>query len=307
MQAPRSSSRRRADCGTDLRGVKIDEGFLVLQHEAMRVTLDPHRGGAIRDFESRGRAIFRPTAPAAGDDPFDMACFPMVPYANRVAHGRFSFGNQAVQLERNWSEDPHPLHGHGWRAQWSVVAGSSSSARLRFEGGADQWPWRYRCEQYFQLLRDGLSVELSIENLSDAPMPAMLGYHPYFQEAARAQLQARLPRVWLTDRASLPVEQIPTPPAWSFDPARAMGAVALDHCFSGWNGVATLRWPDRTVIVRATHCSHLHVYAPAGRDFFCIEPQSAAPGALGRNAAEATVVAPRERFAIQVQFEVGAS
>jgi aldose 1-epimerase len=306
-QQPRSNSRRPADFGADLRGVKIDEGILVLQQQATRVTLDPHRGGAIRDFDWRGRAIFRPTAAAAGDDPFDMACFPMVPFANRVAHGRFHFGSRAVQLQRNWSEDPHPLHGYGWRAQWNVVAASMSSARMQFEGGADQWPWRYRCEQSFHLLPNGLSVELSIENLSDAPMPAMLGYHPYFQQAARAQLQAQLPRVWLTDRASLPVQESPTPPAWCFDPARAIDAVPLDHCFSGWNGVATLRWPDRSVTVRATQCSHLHVYAPAHTDFFCIEPQSAAPGALGRDAGEATVVAPRERFAIRVHFEVGAT
>ena len=286
--------------------MNIDEGFLVLQHGATRVTLDPRRGGAIRDFDWHGRAIFRPTAAAAGDDPFDMACFPMVPYANRVAHGRFRFGTHAVQLERNWSEDPHPLHGHGWRSPWSVVAGSASSARLRFDGGADQWPWRYRCEQNVLVSQHGLSVELSIENLSDEPMPAMLGYHPYFHQAAQAQLQARLPRVWLTDRASLPVQETPTPPAWEFDPPRAIDAVALDHCFTGWNGVASVRWPDRTVTVRAMHCSCLHVYTPVQQDFFCIEPQSAAPGVLGREPAQAAVVAPRERFAIQVQFEVGA-
>jgi galactose mutarotase-like enzyme len=61
------------------------------------------------------------------------------------------------------------------------------------------------------------------------------------------------------------------------------------------------------VTIRAMHCSQLHVYAPAGGDFFCIEPQSAVPGALGRGAGEATVVAPGERFAIQVQFAMGAA
>jgi aldose 1-epimerase len=166
---------------------------------------------------------------SAGDDPFDMACFPMVPFVNRVAHGRFSFGRHAVQLERHWSEDPDPLHGHGRRAQRAVVVASTSGATLRFEGGAGEWPWCYRCEQCLKLQQDELSVELSIENLSNAPMPAMPGYHPYFRQAARAQLQAYLPRVWLTDRASLPVEQTQTPPAWRFDPARAISAVPLDH------------------------------------------------------------------------------
>jgi aldose 1-epimerase len=287
--------------------VKIDEGYLVLESDAARLTLDPLRGGAIREFDWHAHAIFRRTPVMAGDDPFDVACFPMVPFVNRVAHGRFSFRGRAVRLARNWSQDPHPLHGHGWRARWDVVAASSSSATLRFDGGGDEWPWSYRCEQRFQLLPDELAIELAIENLSDAPMPAMLGLHPYFHQAARAQLHARLPRVWLTDDALLPVCEIPTPPAWRMEPARPIHTLALDHCFSGWNGVATLLWPERSVTIRATHCSQLHVYAPAGRDFFCIEPQSTVPGALGRDADEATVVAPGQRFAIQVEFAIGAA
>jgi aldose 1-epimerase len=285
--------------------VKIDEAYLVLESDTTRLTLDPQRGGAIRDFDWRGQAIFRRTPVMAGDDPFDMACFPMVPFVNRVAHGRFSFRGREVQLARNWSEDPHPLHGHGWRARWEVVSTSSSSATLRFDGGGNEWPWSYRCEQRFQLLPDELAIELAIENLGDMPMPAMLGLHPYFHQAARAQLHARLPRVWMTDSAALPVREIATPTAWRMDPARPIHALALDHCFSGWDGVAALQWPDRSVTIGARHCSHLHVYAPPGRDFFCIEPQSAVPGALGRDAGDAAVVAPGRRFAIQVGFAIG--
>lgn len=285
--------------------MKIDECFLELQREATRLTLDPQRGGAIREFNWRGRDVLRPTPVSAGDDPLDMACFPMVPFANRVAHGRFSFGGRTVQLERNWVEDPHPLHGHGWRAPWTVASATASGARMRFEGGADEWPWAYRCEQSFELLPDGLSIELSIENLSDTPMPAILGLHPYFPDAAHAELQAQLPRVWLTDCAALPVQESQTPATWAFEPARAIDAVPLDNGFSGWNGIASLRWPELTVNVRAAHCSHLHVYAPAGRSFFCVEPQSAAPGALGRGAGEANTVAPGGRFAIRVQLTLG--
>jgi aldose 1-epimerase len=285
--------------------VKVDEGYLMLQQDAARLTLDPLRGGAIRDFDWQGIPIFRPTEPGAGDEPLEAACFPMAPFANRIAQGRFQFGGRTVQLSRNWSGDPHPLHGYGWRAPWSVMGGSTSSATIRFDGGADEWPWHYRCEQIFQLLRDGLSIELSIQNLSDTPMPAILGLHPYFCEAANARLQASLPRVWLTDEASLPVEEAPTPNSWGFDRGRIVNTIPLDHCFPGWDGIATLRWPDRTVTVRASHCNCLQIYAPAGKDFFCLEPQSAASGALGRQAGQLTVIAPGERSTIRVHFSVG--
>ena len=284
-----------------------DKSFVVLRRAAARLTLDPQRGGAIREFSWGGRDVLRPTPELAGDDPLDMACFPMVPFVNRIAGGRFDFGGRAVQLEPNWSEDAHPLHGAGWRAPWAVLEATGSNARLGFEGGADEWPWAYRCEQRFELLADALSIELSVENLSDSPMPAMLGMHPYFHDAAHAELQAQLPAVWLTDGAALPVLQIPTPADWRFEPARPLNAVPLDHSFCGWNGVAWLRWPDRTVTLSSSECRSLHVYAPAGKDFFCVEPQTAAAGALGRNGGEATAVAPGRRFSIRVRFAVGAA
>jgi aldose 1-epimerase len=287
--------------------MRIDEDLLVLQHQATRLTLDPRRGGTIHALNWRGYDVLRPTPANAGDDPFDTACFAMVPFVNRVAHGQFNYGGQAVRLEPNWSNDPHPLHGQAWREPWTIISGSTSSVTIRFEGGSDEWPWRYRCDQYFQLRPDGLSVELSIENLSETLMPAMLGLHPYFPDAAHAQLQAQLPRVWRTDDAALPLEEIQTPPDWGFDPARPVNAVLLDHGFSGWNGTAMLRWPDRTVRVFAPECRFLHVYAPAQRDFFCVEPQTAAPGALSRGGGEATAVAPGQRFSIRVHFLAGAS
>ena len=286
--------------------MNVDTGYLVLQHEDAQLTLDASRGGGIREFSWRDRDIFRPTPRGAGDDAFDLACFPMVPYANRIAGGRFRFGARAVHLKRNWTQEPHPLHGQGWRSPWTVVDATDSSATLVFEGGADEWPWRYRAEQQFQLNPSALTVSLSIENLAQSPMPAMLGLHPYFGEAGRAQLQARVPRVWLTDQASLPVEEVATPVEWSFDRGRSIAAVALDNCFADWNQTAVLRWPDRRVGIRATNCPYLHVYAPPGRDFFCVEPQSAAAGALTRDRGEATVVAPGGRFEVQVSFEIGA-
>lgn len=284
--------------------MKIGADVLVLQEEALRLTIAARQGGAIRELKWRGEDLLRPAPADATDDPFQMACFPMVPFVNRIARGQFKFNGHTVRLRPNWSEDPHPLHGQGWRADWTVAAASAAAATLRFEGGGDEWPWRYQCEQRFELAHGALRIELSIQNMSGTPMPAMLGLHPYFPDAARAELRARLPRVWRTDGDALPLEETPTPPEWRFDPARAVRTVSLDHCLSGWDGVAALSWPDRVVTVRAKCCNHLHLYAPAGRDFFCVEPQSAAPGALGRG--EATVVSPGERFAIEVRLSPGA-
>jgi aldose 1-epimerase len=285
--------------------MKSDGGELLLEHGDMRLNLDVARGGALRSFDWRERPIFRPTAVGAGADPFDLACFPMLPYVNRIAHGRFRFGAHDVRLASNRLDQLHPLHGQAWLSPWRVLDASACSATLAFEGGADEWPWRYRAEQRLQLQQDVLTISLSVDNLSSSPMPLMLGLHPYFCDPAQARLQADLPRTWLIDDACLPLEEVATPPAWSFAQPRLIGAPPLDHCFTGWNGRARLHWPDCSVELRASHCPCLQVYAPAGRDFFCVEPLSAPVGALGRGAQEATVLAAGARHAIHVSFGVG--
>ena len=285
--------------------MKDGERLLVLQPDGARLVLAPGRGGAVHEFKWRGRDVFRPTPAGLGDDPLDTSCFPMVPYVNRIARGQFEFAGRQVRLERNWDKDPHPLHGQGWRGSWDVVSHSDTRALLRFDGGADEWPWRYRSEQVFELQPDGLSIELSVENRSESPMPAMLGLHPYFTDAEHARIEATLPRVWMADSGALPVEEVPTPPEWRFDSGRAVRDVGLDHGFVGWTGAAVLRWPDRTVTLTSTGCRFLHVYTPQQRDFFCIEPQNAPPGALGRG--EAAIIAPGLRAGIRAHFAVGAS
>ena len=278
---------------------------LTLRHESARLTLAPQQGGAIRAYEWRGRDVLRRATRRAGDDPFEMACFPMVPFVNRIAHGRFEFGGRSVQLERNWSADPHPIHGQAWRRPWSIATATASSAILTFDGGADEWPWRYRCEQRFALHDEGLTIELAIENLGVTPMPAMLGLHPYFPDPLHARMHARLPQVWRTDAGALPIERIETPSEWAFDPGRAVAAAALDHCFAGWNGSISLEWPEHRVTLHAARCAFLHVYSPPSQEFFCIEPQTAPPGALERGAGEAAVLAPGESLGIEVRLSPG--
>jgi aldose 1-epimerase len=276
---------------------------LQLQQGELQLTLDPQHGGSIREFSWRGRPILRPTPEAALFDPMQFACFPMVPYANRIAGGQFVFGAHVVQLRPNWDKDPHPLHGQGWCSPWSVVRATTSAATLMFDGGGDEWPWRYRAQQHCELRASTLKIELSVENLASSPMPVMLGLHPYFCDASQALLKASVPRVWQTNDESLPIAQIATPRAWSFDAARPITSVPLDHCFVDWNGRATIRWPDRSVSLQATNCRYLHVYAPRDQDFFCLEPQSAPAGVLNRGSSDVPVLQPGERYAIALRFE----
>jgi aldose 1-epimerase len=278
---------------------------MVLTNAGTRVALDAAQGGAIREFSWRDLPVLRPAAADADTVPFSMACFPLVPYANRIAQGRFRFDGREIQLRRNWDQDTHPLHGQGWRSAWTIDRTSSSTAVMSFDGGGDDWPWRYRAIQELTVLPDGLEVRLSVQNQSDQDMPGMLGLHPYFPNPAAATLEARARSIWLTDAQALPVQEVLTPPEWSFDQPRGMARAALDHCFDHWDGLAIVRWPDRVLNVSTTGAQSLHIYAPAGADFFCLEPQTAAVGALNRESRSTARGGPPARQGIKVRFLVG--
>lgn len=275
-----------------------------LRRNGVHLILDPRSGGAVRDFRVHGRPIFRSTAPGSGRDPLEQACFPLIPYANRIAGGSFSFRGEAIEVPRNWDKDLSPIHGHGWRAGWDVIALTADCATLSFAHESREWPWPYVARQRFRLQDSGLAIELSIENIGTLPMPAMLGLHPYFPESPTARVAANVPRIWSTDAQKLPILECPTPPGWGFTPARAIADRPLDHCFVGWDGEATLCWPDRKVTIRASDCTSLHIFAPRGHDYFCLEPMTDAVGALNRNADAVLTLAPRERHTIRITFTV---
>jgi aldose 1-epimerase len=133
-----------------------------------------------------------------------------------------------------------------------------------------------------------LEVETTIENLSTAPMPVAVGYHPYFQvhDAPRDQWKVRLAA---RDHLTLSNLLIPTgeKKAVAFPDPVSLEGTQLDDVFSGLvrgadgraefsvqglrQKVSVIYGPKYTVAV---------VYAPKGRDFICFEPMSAVTNAF---------------------------
>ena len=92
--------------------------------------------------------------------------------------------------------------------------------------------------------------------------------------------------VWRTDPEVLPLQHLPVPPEWDFSRSRRVDGMGLDHCFDGWNGKATVTWPQRglRLVLSATEAfRHLVIYVPEGQRYFCVEPVSHANGAIGRS------------------------
>lgn len=274
-----------------------------LQAHGWELALLPEVGGAIGTLRHEGRDMLR-SAPEGTADVLATGCFPLVPYANRVAYGRFAFDGQAYQLPLNFGDHPHSLHGLGWQAAWAVVeAGSDHAALVHAHDGGAGWPWAYRAEQRFDLAPGRMRVELTIINTGNAPMPTGIGLHPYFPCDAATYLTFTAKRVWFADATMLPTE--PAIAAafgdWSAT-APVAGATLIDNAYEGWDGAAGIGQGWGGFAMGGEGASVLHFYRPPDADFFCLEPVSHLPDAINRGGMD--VLEPGEARALAMTLSV---
>ena len=250
----------------------------------MEAVLAPAVGGSLAALRFADADILRP-ASADSADPLQMASFPLVPYANRIAHGRFRVAGRDVRLPLNFGDHPHSIHGIGWASAWHVEAVTQDSAHLtHHHDGSGGWPWAYEAQQHFTLSEDAIEMRLVLRNISDEAMPAGLGFHPYFQADEATSLQFHANRLWLAAADMLPLREVAADALgdWSAG-APVRGDSLIDNVYGGWNGSATVQQAEGTrIMVSAEGASWIHLYRPPLSRDFCLEPVTHMPDAVNR-------------------------
>ena len=274
-----------------------------LRAHGWELALLPETGGAIGALRHEGRDVLR-RAPEGTADVLATGCFPLVPYANRIAHGRLEFGGQTYSLPLNFGDHPHSLHGLGWQSGWAVEdAGADHAVLVHAHDGSPGWPWPYRAEQHFVLAPGAIRIELSLTNLADTQMPAGLGLHPYFPCDAGTRLRFEAESVWLADATMLPIE---TAAAAHFGDWAAGAAVAgdglIDNVYEGWDGLAQIEQCWGRIAIQGEGAAVLHLFRPPGADFVCAEPVSHLPDAINRGGMD--VLAPGEARRLAMTLSV---
>jgi aldose 1-epimerase len=275
-------------------------GTIELSAGSARVVIAPAIGGSIAAFQCDGEAILRPTPERALAEGAvrSFACFPLIPFSNRIADATLHWGGREYGLRRYVDVEPHAIHGNGWQRTWNVTRREPSRLAIELEHDASgararEWPFPYRARQRFALVADALAVTLElgldIENTGGGAFPFGLGWHPYFGRDGETELGFAARGVWHTDRSCLPTRLDAVPSQWNFDPPRPIGATTLDNCFAGWRTPATVRWPAPKLAVKIAAdraCDYLVVFVPSdkseGRSFFALEPVTHMTDAFNR-------------------------
>ncbi|MFM0500733.1 aldose 1-epimerase [Paraburkholderia caffeinilytica] len=257
-----------------------------LRTEDLHATVSAH-GGTLLSLDARRDGERLPilrTAPSGGTiRALHSACFPLVPFGNRVRGNRFECAGRQYTLAPNQPWDEHYLHGDGWLGEWTVAQSTADAATLVYEHAENAaTPYAYRATQRFALNGNVLTMTLSVTNLG-AALPFGLGWHPYFVLEPDTLLQAPATSYWTECEQYLPGDEAPVPDALDFRTAAPLPRRWVNNGFAGWNGAARIAWPGRglELSIEAPGAGYYFLFVSDTQfdpnyhhDYFCFEPMT---------------------------------
>jgi len=279
---------------TDVEGIEV----LRLADAAHRieVSICPSIGNIAYDMRVNGVPVLLPppaslaewkSKPSQAGIPF------LAPWANRLdgdsywANGRrYLLNPDAADVRR----DPNGLPIHGlllFAPDWRVLRlqadkqGAEVTSRLEFWKHPEwmsQFPFAHTIEIMHRLVDGVLEVRTSIENLSTAAMPLVIGYHPWYQipDTPRDAWKVHLP---VRKHYHLSPKLVPTGetrPVDLPDPTPLAGR-QLDDVFGNVNPHDEFyvdAYGKRISVRYGPKFPIAVVYAPQARSVICFEPMT---------------------------------
>ncbi|HEY1026911.1 MAG TPA: aldose 1-epimerase [Pseudomonas sp.] len=249
--------------------------LLTLHDRLTQLTIAPQLGASLVNWIrlSDGWPLLRHSdeQALASANPRRLACYPLLPWSNRVGGGGFDTPAGWQQLSANTEHEPLPIHGSAWQQPWQVVDATSDSALLQLDS---QRPFPYRARLHVQLNDGCLHLKLQATHMGEHPTWYGLGLHPYLTRTANTRLQAPARGVWLCGEDKLSSQWIELPEHWNFDQATQLPEQLVDNAFTDWPGRARIIQQDAgyQLVCQAEGTDVFLLFCPQGQNFFCFEP-----------------------------------
>lgn len=286
---------------------------IALRTARWHAVVDAQLGGALLELSHGSEPVLRPATQdgirRAGVRA--SACYPLVPFANRIGYGRMAVAGREYVLRANFPPEPHAVHGIGWQLPWTVVEQDRTAAELLLRYAGDSpggWPFAFDAHQRFELSPSGLRITLSLVNRDRSAWPGGIGLHPFFPVGSGQTLQFEADGAWQNGPDQLPRRRV-AGAEWDFRQPRRIADLDLDNDFYHWNGLVRIAGGSAgTVRIAASEVFPvLRVFTPPGRGFIAVEPVSHAADAVNRAAEDASgyrLLAPGESLCGRVCIEL---
>jgi len=232
----------------------------------------------------------------------------LAPWPNRIADGRYTFGNREHQLPLTEPARHNASHGLVRWSPWTLEERTEHSVSLVLRLMAQPgYPWTVDLHALYDLSADGLTVTVTATNLSASRAPYALGAHPYLRVGAGPVdgWELTLPastRLTVDDRLIPTGRESVEDTEHDFRVARPVKGTVFDTAFTDLErdraGHAEVRLHDPAsgqglVLWQDAKHGWLQVYSadPAGRHALAVEPMTAPPNAFVTGE-DLTVLAP---------------
>ncbi|MDP9321837.1 MAG: hypothetical protein M3P16_12155 [Chloroflexota bacterium] len=253
--------------------------MIELKSGAVVAEIEPTAGGRIVSLvlgdaerilsKARARAI----AP-----PIYWGCYPMVPWAGRLANGRIPTTDGEVRLEPNLGTSA--IHGLGFDAPWVIVEQSDTVVMMSCDLRARGWPFGGEARQSVRLGPTSLELELEVGGYTRQG-PAGLGWHPWFARPRTGDMEVMVDsgEVLVLDADQVPTGQVRGVTAREdLRSGPPLGDRRLDHVYVNATSPALVRWPDLELRIDLDQALHtVVVHTPT--EGVCVEPQTMWPNA----------------------------
>jgi aldose 1-epimerase len=262
-------------------GLAMAAEVLTLQSERQQLQLVPQLGGGVALWNwntAQGPLPLLRPWDGSLQDPGNLACFPLLPWSNRITQGGFAHQGVHYAVRENRAGEPYPIHGDAWQQAWRVQSHTAQEVVIKLESRRhNDNPHEYDAQQRFSLLEDGLRITLKLTHRNRVSLLYGLGFSPCFVFDADSRLQAAASGVWLSGPDPIPIAHSSTlPPGWDFsEPAPLAAGQPLDNCFTGWDGEMRLSRPREhlMLVMRIKENSGYYVLQRcAGARYFSFQP-----------------------------------
>ncbi len=148
---------------------------------AISVVVSPHDGGRVAQITFDGVDVLV----GRGEDPapataLSWGSYPMVPYAGRIRRGMFRFDGVDHLLPINHGD--HAIHGMGFDRAWAITELGAAHVELEIDFTTEtRWPFGGSAWQRITVEPTAVVMELGVR-AGERPMPASLGWHPWFRK-----------------------------------------------------------------------------------------------------------------------------
>jgi galactose mutarotase-like enzyme len=197
----------------------------------------------------------------------------LFPICGNVPNDTYTLDGQQYQLAQ---------HGFARNLPWAVVGHQTDgTASLTIKltptpATLAVYPFQFELLFTYKLQGNTLTIEQSIRNHSDRPMPFSIGFHPYFEVGNKQQLTVELPSQFY--------QQKDGGTDYPFDGTFDYNQPEIDIAFPQLHGnTATIIDRDRgqkTTLTYDEDFSTLVFWTLQGKNFVCVEPWSGPRNAI---------------------------